>query len=242
MGFGEVAQTKSSINTQIRFGSDYLKLSDDHRTIIRILDDTPETFWSHFVPPKHNAFPDANKGKGISVNCPGRKNNCPVCAWNDTQEKEDQLRARKLYAFNALDRTPIITCPSCGAEHYDRVGSGYATMCDCGESLKDIEPAPRNKVKILQKGIRIVEQLIAFEEEYGNVTSYDIKFDTKGRGQDSATTCIPKPQSALDLDEVLGAGWEEQKYDIKKTVEPLELDKMNRILQGEGYFDVVGRG
>jgi hypothetical protein len=241
MGFSDVIteRRESTDKSQMRFASDFIKLTDEHRTIIRVLDETPEVFWSHYVPKGHKAFPNANKGKGISVVCQGR-DACPVCKWNVDNE-EDKLRVRKLYAFNVLDRTPTIICPKCSAEHYDRVNQSYVAECHCGQSFKKVDPQPRNKIQIMQKGVRIAEQLAAFEQEYGPTVNYDIKCDTRGKGQDAVTVCIPKQGVDINLAEILGDNWEDQRYDIKETVSPLKVEQIERILSGEGYFDVVGK-
>lgn len=245
--FGEaVKSSRSTPTTKVTYGSDFIRITDEHQTTIRVLDSKPEIRWSHWIPPKHHAFPEANAGKGISVICPGL-DTCPICAWNREQRKadpktKDLLKARKVYTFNVLDRTPVLTCSECGAEHYEVKGTGYPEACSCGVSLTDAEPKPRNKVQIMQKGIRLVEQLIAFEEEpdLGAVTEYDIKIDTRGKGGEAMSTCIPKQKTKLDLAKILGENPEDKKYDIVQVVTPLEVEQIERILGGESYFSVAG--
>ena len=201
--------------------------------------------WSHFVPKKHTAFPNANSGKGMSFMCPGM-DICPICEWNKAQRAKEHnprnlLNSRKVFTFNVIDRTPVITCPSCGSEYYESK-NGFPEECsnsDCNASLEGIEPAPRNKIQIFQKGVRIAEQFIAFEKEFGDVNSYDIKLDTRGTGDQSFTICVPKPPKALNLDKILGEGWKDRVYNIKEIVKPIEVGGIKRILDGEDFYTVV---
>jgi hypothetical protein len=244
--FSETVKDSKVSKPRVTFSSDFIRITEDHQTTVRVLDAKPEIRWSHWIPPKHHAFPNVNASKGISIICPGLEI-CPICLWNKEQKSSDPktkdlLRARKIYTFNVLDRTPVITCTNCEAEHYEMKGAGYAEECNCGASLTDVEPAPRNKVQIMQKGIRIVDQLIAFEEEpdLGDVSTYDIKMDTRGKGGDAMTTCIPKQKTDLDLAGILGEEWETKKYDIKQTVAPLVPEQIMKILEGESYYNVAG--
>ena len=61
--------------------NDFIKLSSEYRTIIRILDDTPVEQWSHWIPSGYKAFPKVNAGKGIGLACSGFST-CPVCEYN----------------------------------------------------------------------------------------------------------------------------------------------------------------
>jgi len=242
--------TQPREKTTVRTGSDFIKLSTEHTTIVRIVDPVPEISWSHFVPKKHTAFPDANNSKGMSFICPGRDAGCPICEWNKNERaksKEEKpknlLNSRKVYTFNVLDRTSIVRCPECGWEHYEGK-SGFPEECsnpDCKVSVVDIESGPRNKVQVMQKGIRIAEQFIAFEDEFGDVTSYDIKLDTRGTGDKSSTICVPKPPVELNLAEILGEDWKEHIYNIKEITKPMEVENIKRILAGEDYFSVFGK-
>jgi hypothetical protein len=237
---------------RVSTGSDFIRLTPEHTTVIRILDEIPTISWSHFVPKKHSAFPNANAGKGMSFMCPGRAT-CPICKWNseqwdefrkdtDTKEKKPKnlLNSRKVYTFNVLDRTVVVTCPSCGAEYYE-TKSGFPEECsnpDCGASLADIEAAPRNKIQIFQKGIKIAEQFIAFEDEFGDINSYDVKLDTRGTGDQSNTICVPKPPNPLNLDEILGENWQDKLYNITEIIKPMDAANITRILNGEDFYTV----
>jgi hypothetical protein len=229
---------------KVKFSSDFIKTTSDHQTVIRVLDDKPEVSWSHFVPKGHHAFPKTNNGKGMSFMCPGSKV-CPICAWNSTQKAKDPttkdvLNARKLYTFNVLERTKVVVCPSCGAEHYEKA-STYPDVCDCGANLASIEPTPREKVMIMQKGRKVVEQLQTFEadKDFGDLREYDIKLDTRGQGTEMTTTCVPRNKQKLDLVKTLGADWKTKLHDIKQIATPLKPSQIQEILDGKDFYSTV---
>jgi len=122
MGFSEAVQRNTGSKQNVTFTRDFLQLTDDHKTVIRVLDEKPHAFKQHYVPEGHKAFPNVNKGKGMSITCPGY-DVCPICSWNKTQDKTSRLKLSTKFAFNVLDRTPVITCPKCNAEHYEKGGT-----------------------------------------------------------------------------------------------------------------------
>jgi len=248
--FSEVIKDSNKPRSKKEYssGSDFIRFTPDHTTIIRVLDETPVISWSHFVPRKHTAFPNANAGKGMSFICPGR-DICPICDWNKKQQPADGskpknlLNSRKVYTFNILDRTNVVTCPSCGVDHYEKDKSGFTDECvDCSASLADVEAGPRNKIQVFQKGIRVAEQFISFEDEFGDIRSYDIKLDTRGSGDSISTICVPKPPTDLNLEEILGENWQESLYNIKEIVKPMAPEKIEKILGGEDFYTVVKEG
>lgn len=244
-GFGKVNQANLKSKGSVKKSSDFLKVTSEHQTVIRVLDSEPIVKWSHWVPKGHKQFPSTNKGKGMSFICPGI-DICPICAWNKSQKEadpttKDVLPARKVFAFNVLDRTATVVCPSCGMEHYGN--PKFPTKCTCGADLSKITSVPRNKVLILQKGRRIIDQLENLENdpEFGDLAGYDIKMDTRGTGVDSMTACLPKQKVALNYDEILGKSLNEAKYDIEEVMTPLEPDQITRILAGEDFYTVAGK-
>jgi|GEM_PF-6980541 len=246
--FSDVIKDSNKPKSKKEFstGSDFIRFTTDHSTIIRVLDEEPVISWSHFVPKKHTAFPNANAGKGMSFICPGR-DTCPICEWNKKQvadaggeRPKNLLTSRKVYTFNVLDRTPVVACPSCSSEHYEKNRSGFPDECDdCGASMAEVEAAPRNKIQILQKGIRVAEQFIAFEDEFGDIREYDIKVDTRGSGDNISTILVPKPPTEINLEEILGENWQDSLYNIKEIVKPRSAEQIGRILDGEDFFSVV---
>lgn len=233
-------------NQGMTFGSDYVRITSDHQTIIRVLDNVPTKGWFHFIPAGHKNYPTANGGKGIGLACPGSQGNCPICVNNKSLKTagrdKDVLSARPLYTFNVIDRTVVKPCPTedCYFVSYEEKGKYASTCPSCGSDLSGVEEAPRNEVKIMQKGITIIKQLMAFEKEadLGDLKTYDVKLDVRGKGVDSVTTCIPKPTS-VTVDDILGDSWDERLFTIDTVITPMSVESMQRVLDGESYFDVA---
>jgi len=238
MSFAEAVEGKSK-SGDIKTSSDYVALTENHQTIVRSLDNEPKTSYQHFIPKGHSHFPNANKGKGIGITCPGSFK-CPVCKWNETQPiKEKQLKLRKLFLFNVIDRTPVKTCPNCKVETYGKRNKYPETCSGCGGNLASVEPKPINRVKIMSKGVKIARQIAKIQQELGNDLSIrDITIETRGIGADISHVCIPDQEQSINFNEVLGEGW--TKHDLVAITKPLPTDKITRILEGESYFDVVG--
>ncbi len=247
MGFATKDEESRKQTVKPKFASDYIKLTNEHQTIIRVLDKDPEISWQHYIPKGHTAFPHANAGKGMSFTCPGFET-CPICAWNKEQKKKDPkttnlLKQRKVYTFNVLDRTPVVICPQCGAEAYESKNS-FPTKCSCGADLSKVEPQPRNKIQIMQKGQKIAQQFESFEKEpeLGELFTYDIKLDTRGEKTETMTTCVPKQKAKLDMEKIVGVkDWQTKLYNIKEIVTPLPIEALKRILNGEDYYTVFGK-
>jgi len=242
-----IDSNKPREKTRNSVGSDFVRLTSEHTTVIRVLDKFPVVTWSHYVPKKHSAFPNANAGKGMSFMCPGR-DVCPICEWNRQQRAEsgkerpiNLLNSRKVYTFNVIDRTQVVICPKCGMEYYEKNKSGFPEECsnpDCGASLVDVESQPRNKIQIFQKGIKVMEQFTALENEFGDVNTFDIKLDTMVNNDQTSTICVPKPPTKLNIKEILGGDWKENLYNIADVVKPMSVEDMNKILGGEDYYSV----
>ncbi|MFH1668009.1 MAG: hypothetical protein ABH884_03245 [Candidatus Komeilibacteria bacterium] len=241
MSFGDTVQNEQQEKGGLRitYGSDYVKLTNEHMTVIRVLDETPKVVWKHYIPRGH--FTNANNGKGMSIICdrPG----CVICEMNKgLDDDRKKMKASKRWIFNVLDRTPVIVCPNCGAEYYETKG-GYPQTCtnridggDCRTTLPE-EPSPRNKIQILERGRTLVDQLVEYEDEFGSLDTYDIKLSTKGTGTDTRTTCLPQPQSDLNLDEIVGEGW--KLYDTEEIIKPLPQEVVQAILDGKSYYDAM---
>ena len=71
-------------------------------------------------------------------------------------DKSDQLKNRKIFTFNVLDRTLTKVCPDCQEEYYDIKGNGYPKICKCGTELPEL-PEPRNQILLMEKGVSIQE-------------------------------------------------------------------------------------
>jgi hypothetical protein len=237
MGFKEKMATRTTRRLR---GSNFLRLTKDNPSVIRILNAEPEVCWSHYIPKGFTATGSpVNNGKGGSYICSGQST-CPICEWN--REHEDKkLSVRRLFAVNVLDRTLVKKCPEC-SWHFTPIDDEYPAMCEnaeCGADLEDVEPESSNRVKLLMKGKTISDQFAAFEGEFGPVTKYDIKMITRGQGNQANITCISFPAEELDLEEELGEDWENFLFDLEEVVKPLPLETLEKIFSGEDYFEVV---
>jgi len=243
--FNDTVTEESKPKPKVTFGSDYVRITSQHQTVLRVVDDAPTKSWQHFVPKGHKGFPNANNGNGIGVMCSGQ-NTCPVCAWNKSLPTDDSglLKVRPVYSFNVIDRTPVKACPTedCGYVAYYENDTWVEDCPTCGADLTSVVSAPKDKVQIMQKGITVIKQLATFEQDddLGDLSGYDVKFDTRGTGKDSVTTCIPKPSSESVAD-ILGDNWKEQLYDVKEVTTPLAPADTKRILDGETFYNVVGK-
>lgn len=235
MGFGDVIDKS---NKRIRASSDFVKLTSDRKIVLRVLDDTPVVCWQHFVSAGHKGFPNVNKGKGMGIICPG-KDSCPVCKWNSDKTKEEQIRSRKIYTFNVLDRSVVKTCPSCGEEFYGKKNK-FPAACTCGESMSEIVPEPRNKIMLMQKGIKIADQIREIQEEFGeDLTDRDITIETRGSGNETSSVCIVDQASFIDFTAILGDDWENQKFNLGEVTAPYPIEVIGRVLNGESFFEVM---
>ena len=138
----------------------YLKLAQG-QTIIRILEDKAEKFYTHYI-------------NNSTVQCLG--DDCPVCQGNRViyTEHPNDFRDIKGYSpkvqkflINVMDRTLVKVCPTCGAEN-PKAGNAFPVTCSCGvviapvvefnkEDLYDLEDAvpklTQEEVAELRRGV-----------------------------------------------------------------------------------------
>lgn len=93
MAWNDIGGNSSSEKQEVKF----LTLPDG-TTTIRIVDPEPFSRWVHWIP-------QANGGKGLSVNCPGKS--CPICAHikaAKAQKEQPKWSSRKMHALNVINR------------------------------------------------------------------------------------------------------------------------------------------
>ncbi len=96
MAWNDVGQSEGSGGSGNKVN--YAKLKTGVNTG-RILDDHPESRWTHWIP-------QANGGRGLSVDCLGTST-CPVCAAmaeDKTANRKARYTSRKQHAINWLNR------------------------------------------------------------------------------------------------------------------------------------------
>src|ERR1035437_1610516 len=143
MPFSDELQLKSFDETRKRTSAQYVKFTEEHRVVLRILDTHARTVWKHWIG-------EANGGKGMMANCPNTATNriCPIDKQLDGLSNDDpvkmQRKAKRRFIVNALERTPVTVCNSC-----NNVVSGKVCS-NCKADLKKNDFVPMNRVKILE--------------------------------------------------------------------------------------------
>lgn len=245
MSFSEEYE-KKSFAPRPTSGVQYVKLTEEYRTTVRILDHNARTVWKHYVP-------QANKGGGGSVVCPNTTSQtqaCPIEASVAHLKRDDDDRkaanARRKFVVNVLDRTPYTTCPACN-ERTPGVSGGPTRSKKCANCKadlpKDCEFKPLNKVKVLEGGPRLFnEGLNAIErmqkEELGlDITQYDITFTTTGKGRDKKTTALPRDPEPLPADALIDPETNEPQklFNLDELTVPDSIEVINAMLAGETY-------
>lgn len=224
---------KSYDETQKRTSAQYVKFTEDHRVVLRILDTHARTVWKHWLG-------EANGGKGMMANCPNTASNriCPVCKSldglnNDDPKKQDR-KAKRRFITNVLDRTPVTVCNSC-----NNVVSGKVCP-NCKADLKKHDFVPMNKVKILEGGpelfnrtLNAVEKIQA-EDFNVDITGYDINFTTTGKMRDRKIAALPQSPSELSEDAMNDPETDEPQklYDLDLLSEPTSVEQIEMMLNG----------
>lgn len=237
MAFSE--EMRSYAETRTRTSTQYVKFSPDYRVILRILNTNARTIWKHWIP-------QANGGKGFGVNCPNTSSQVRPCPIEKLVEKlpeddpkRNEMRARRRFVVNVLDRTPHATCESCG-----NLTPGKKCQF-CGASLAKAEFQPLNRVKILEGGPELFNKTLnpidkMYKEDHNvDITGYDISFMTQGVGRDRQIAATPMTPADLASDAFLDENGEEQKlFDLDLLSEPTSVEEIEAFLRGATIKEV----
>lgn len=98
MSWNDIAKSSDNQDSQSKKIT-YAKLASGGKYVGRILDEHPFSRYTHWIP-------QANEGKGVTVDCPG-SSICPIC--KDIKAKKEakqtqKYNSRKLHAINWLNR------------------------------------------------------------------------------------------------------------------------------------------
>ena len=233
MSFSDELQTKSFDETRKRTGAQYVKFTEDHRTVLRILDTHARTVWKHWIG-------EANGGRGMMANCPNTPSNriCPVCKQIDSLSNDDPVKsdrkAKRRFIVNALDRTPTTVCTSCNTVVSGKVCS------NCKADLKKNDFVPLNKIKILEGGPNLFNQTlnavekIQAEDFEVDITGYDINFTSTGKLRDRKIAALPQSPSELSEDALNDPETDEPQriYDLDLLSEPTPVEEIEAMLRG----------
>jgi hypothetical protein len=141
---------------------------------------------------------------------------------------------------NVLDRTPHVTCESCGTLTPGKV------CISCKADVSKQKGAPLNRIKVLEHGPRLFnEQLNGVEklqkEELGaEITDYDIIFQTSGAGRDKKITAIPQAPRPLGPKDLLDpeTGEEQKLFNLDILCEPATVEEVEAMLKGAGIEEL----
>ena len=237
MSFSE--EPRSYSETRSRTSSNYVKFTPDHRVVLRILDTKAKTIWKHWLPM-------ANGGRGFAVNCPNTSSDvrpCPVDIlidqMSEEERKETQMRARRRFVVNVLDRTPHTVCDACG-------NTSAGKKCQsCKADISKNEFTPLNQIKILEGGPELFNKSLnpiekMYSEDYGvGIDGYDIVFMTQGVGRDRQVAPTPLQPEALPEDAFLDEeGNPQQKFDLELLAEPTSVEEIEAYLEGATIAEV----
>lgn len=166
-------------------------------TKLRILDEQPFSRWTHWIP-------QANNGKGMSVNCLGK--GCPVCkamAEDKKANRKKRYNASKSHALNVF-------------VHETKV-NGQVT--------------PVKEVQILDKGNGIFGGLYAIFEQMGDLRNYDVTVTRVGENLgDIKYTILPVyPPSELSQQDKQIASI---KYDVEEVKKSFTAEEIETLLSG----------
>jgi len=237
MPFSEEPRTYKE--TRTRTSNQYVKFSPDYRITLRILDTKAQMVWKHWLPM-------ANGGKGFGVVCANTSSQvrpCPVehliATLNDDDPLLSQIKARRRFIVNVLDRTPHTVCEAC-----ESTTPGKKCI-NCGADVSKNEFHPLNVVKIMEqgpnlfnKGLNPIEKM--YQEDHGvGIDGYDLVFMTQGNGRDRQIVANPLKVEPLPEDAFLDAEGNQQKlYDLSLLAEATSVDEINMYLEGATISEV----
>lgn len=237
MPFSEEPRTYTE--TRTRTSSQYFKFSPNYRSVGRILNTTAKLSWKHWLPM-------ANGGKGFGVTCANISSQvrpCPVEKLIETLSDDDpllsQIRARRRFIVNILDRTPHTLCGSCG----NLTPGKNCQTCNNDVSKNVFEPL--NQVKILEQGPELFNKNLnpiekMYKEDHGvDIDGYDLVFMTQGVGRDRKIAVTPLKVEELPEEAFLDENGERQKlFDLDLLAEPTSVEEIEAYLAGATIAEV----
>lgn len=193
MAWSEVGNTEGNSNSsEIK----YAKLAVG-RTRIRMISEEPFSRWSHWIP-------QANEGKGTSINCPGK--GCPICkdiSENKKNKTKSKYSSSKSHASNIYVK-----------EHFLN-----GTITNIGE------------VQILDKGNKIYGALYEIMQQVGDLRNIDVNITRKGEklGEIEYTILPCYPPTELTASEKAEC---EKTYDLQNLKANLTIEQIQVLMAG----------
>lgn len=187
---------------------------------------------------------------GITLECIGEEDGCPICLDNSKILAENPDNPRKVKGFNPFGKTSYVNIfdktlvkvePESGEENYPDI-NGTFPMYSYGskKSISDVQPTPSNKVKVFSRssGVfdTIVDYDIAIKDSTGmGITEYDLTFMVKpklGNSIGSNLSIIPQTH----LNEPLEL--EEELYDLEAVTINLLPNEIRELQRGVSLRDI----
>jgi len=180
--------------------NDFIKIVPGIPVTIQILDKKSHHIVVHWIAD--------GTGRRFSFRCLG-KDVCPVCIRNAEigwdRKHPNYIPAQNRYRVNVLDLTQGKICPACGAVYVGNIPE-VCTNEACSASLRDVEAAPLNRVRILERGRRLFQKFNALQEvpnpfandEIIPIQSYPIRLVATGQGTQMEITVLPQPPNNID--------------------------------------------
>jgi len=233
MSFADIQIRQGTSSPSLKF------LNPVGRATFRILEESARKFSAHYV-------------NRTTIQCLGE--DCPVCELNQLviSKKPNPKIYRQdpgfspimqRFAVNVLDKTLIKKCPNCNAEN----SFNNPNCAKCNAFITGVAPEPSNTVKILQKGVKLFEQLNSLNDAVLNVrgdkiglTNFDINLIVTGSGTQTTYTAIPSvsPQ-VMNGDEIPPEVAPEPLFDLDKAVLKLERDEILSLKSGVNVRDIL---
>ena len=159
--------------------------------------------------------------------------------WSERGRYWTQMKARRRFVVNVLDRTPHTVCDACG-------NTSAGKKCQsCKADISKNEFTPLNQIKILEGGPELFNKSLnpiekMYSEDYGvGIDGYDIVFMTQGVGRDRQVAPTPLQPEALPEEAFLDEeGNPQQKFDLELLAEPTSVEEIEAYLEGATIAEV----
>ncbi len=210
---------------------------------IRILHEDYATKYTHWL---------KSGGRGITIECIGEDNGCPICMDNQTIIAENpDVNPRTIAGFNAftktayvniLDKTLVKVAPESGEENYADENGTFPLVSygKTHESIVDVQPAPSNKVKVFSRSAGVFDTIKDYDksirESAGkSITDYDLTIIVRPKqGNQIGSNLSFIPQTHLD--DVVEL--EEELYDLDTVLIQLNPNEVRELQRGVSLSDI----
>lgn len=211
------------------------------RVTFRVLEDKAQKFSAHYV-------------NRTTIQCLG--DDCPVCETNKSIVSKNPnpkiyrndpaySPVIQRFAVNVLDKTLVKTCPQCGTEN--QVMAQVCVNTACNTFLSSVVPAPSNHVKVLQKGVKLFDQLNSLNDavltnlgDKIGLKNFDINLVSTGSGTSTTYTAIPSPSAdAMNGLAVPPQEVPEPLFDLEKSILKLSRDEIVSLRNGVSIRDIL---